>query len=157
MLVFKFRCFFSCLPSGKFTQIWKFHGFPCGKSSTLRTIRQRQGAWWGGVPARRAGSRPCLPLQSLSRNWVYAKNPTVNCNHEQDMEYLFITCCIIYLVIYLSIYLLIYLHTVDGRNPAPPKGCLKLETLKIITTYQMVQDFFHPQFFLYVVGLYGHV
>jgi hypothetical protein len=34
--------------------------------------------------------------------------------------------------------------TVDARNPAPP--CM-VETLYIIgyTTYQLVQDFFHPQ------------
>jgi hypothetical protein len=69
------------------------------------------------------------------------------------MEYLFITC----FIIYLFIYLFIYFRSVDGRNPAPPKGWLKLETPKIITTYQLVQDFFHPQLFLYVVGLYGHV
>jgi len=35
--------------------------------------------------------------------------------------------------------------TVDARNPAPP--CM-VETLYIIgyTTYQLVQDFFHPQY-----------
>ena len=115
----------------------------------------------GGVAFRQGAQVQDHAFHCMSRNWVYAKNPTVNGNHQSDMECLFITCFIIYLFIYLSIYLSIYLfmyfRSVDGRNPAPPKGCLKLETLKIITTYQLVQDFFHPQFFLYVVGLYGHV
>ena len=35
-------------------------------------------------------------------------------------------------------------NTADGRNPAPPS----IETLQIIgeTIYQLVQDFFHPQY-----------
>ena len=35
-------------------------------------------------------------------------------------------------------------HTVDGRNPAPPKGWLKpyYET----NAYELVQDFFHPSY-----------
>ena len=37
-------------------------------------------------------------------------------------------------------------HTVNGRIPAPPKGWLKPINNGMFTTFQRVQDFFHPQY-----------
>jgi hypothetical protein len=37
-------------------------------------------------------------------------------------------------------------HTVDGRIPAPPTGWLKPINNGMFTTFQRVQDFFHPQY-----------
>ena len=35
-------------------------------------------------------------------------------------------------------------HTVDGRNPAPPLQSHYLECFIVANSYQLVQGFFHP-------------